>query len=618
MLILNMVQEQDIVLDKVFWYGFVRNYWTNKVSDYYADSAINIRIVNGWIRSRDWHNSVYTWTWVDYPQWITANETTNQLLYVYWWDVYEVDTSEWTAYDVWSITSTDRCRFINYWSYTIFLTWDQRPYRYNWDTKLVFDAALVTGNVIDLNVNWTAMTSVSFNTDNNTTLDDIATQLTTDFPTIIETAARNWTDTIDITPVKWQKLWIQSIAVTWWASQAWWTINKLTQVTTSELDNNVNPSFWWTFSKFTMTNRTDTSNVLNVSRPIWLTTQWYCKDRKWTDAYTISLKWQIEWMVATLSRFWIFTDKSIEYLSPSFLDDTWSYVPTTFADWEQLASPEALVAAWDIVFFLTKSRKIRSIWYRWNITEPQIETLSDIEWASIQKFMQDELSEDQSKAFAHYDRRSELVKFWVVWKSSTVPNICLCWDIVHNTWIQDMDKYFSWICTFWTKQYASTAFWKEVYEDEYWNDDDWQAIEWEYITQNLNPIEPSLVKQWRWATIWWQIGNNCLIRTKLYIDDSLKFDNYIDSEIDNPSSVWGVWDEAIWWKSVWDTSDEDNLVDFAKPISIWRLRSTWKAIRFSFSWWNIWQEFVLDFLSMKYKPRKRKRLKDKRFTSTTS
>lgn len=613
-----MAQGQDIVLDKIFWYWFVRNDGANKVPDYFADTAINIRIVNGWITSRLWHNSVYIDTWVLYPQGITANETTNQLLFIYSWAVYEIDVDTNTWYNVGSITSTSRARFINYGAYTIILTGDQSPYYYNGNTKLTFDAALVTSNTIDLDVNGVAMTQVAFNTDNNTTLDDIATQLTTDFPTVIASAARNWTDTIDIVPVTWQNVRITDIVVAGWASQANGSINKLTQTDSADLDAWINPWFWGTFAKFTLTNRSDTSNVVNVSRPITLANQDYCQDWKGTDAYTISLKGKVEWMTATLSRFWIFTDKSIEYLSPSFLDATASYVPTTFADWEPLASPDSVVSAGDLVFFVTQSRKIKSIGYRWSITEPQIETISDLDWASIQKFMENELAEDQSLAFSHYDRKNELIKFWLVGRNSTVPNVCLCWDVTHNTWLQDMDKYFSWICTFWTKQYAATAFWRQVYEDETGNDDDWQAIQREFTTQNLNLVEPSLVKQWRWATVAWQIGSNCLIRTKLYIDDSLKFDKYIDSTLENPSSVWGVWDNSIGWSSIGDSTDTQDMVDFAKPISLWRLRTTGKSARFAFSWGNIWQQFVLDFLSMKYKPRMRRRLKDKRFTSTTA
>jgi hypothetical protein len=94
-----------------------------------------------------------------------------------------------------------------------------------------------------------------------------------------------------------------------------------------------------------MINRSDVTNVLSVSRPIELTTQGYCKDRKGTDAYTISFKGKLQGAAATLSRFWVFTDKSIEFLSPSFLDSAGAYVPTTFADGEVLCSPDCVVAA---------------------------------------------------------------------------------------------------------------------------------------------------------------------------------------------------------------------------------------------------------------------------------
>lgn len=47
-------------------------------------------------------------------------------------------------------------------------------------TKLTFDADFVTANVIDMDVNGNTITSVPFNTDNNTTLADIATQIALD------------------------------------------------------------------------------------------------------------------------------------------------------------------------------------------------------------------------------------------------------------------------------------------------------------------------------------------------------------------------------------------------------------------------------------------------------
>lgn len=68
-------------------------------------------------------------------------------------------------------------------------------------TSLVFAGALVSSNTINLKVNGVAMTQETFDTNNDTTLDNIAAQLVTDFPTVIASAARSGTRTIIIETV---------------------------------------------------------------------------------------------------------------------------------------------------------------------------------------------------------------------------------------------------------------------------------------------------------------------------------------------------------------------------------------------------------------------------------
>lgn len=87
--------------------------------------------------------------------------------------------------------------------------------------SIVFDADLVTSNTIDMDVNGTAMTQETFDTDNATTLANIAAQLVTDFPLIIKNAtAVAADDSIFITPVAGATLSITSIVVAAGASQA--------------------------------------------------------------------------------------------------------------------------------------------------------------------------------------------------------------------------------------------------------------------------------------------------------------------------------------------------------------------------------------------------------------
>jgi len=65
---------------------------------------------------------------------------------------------------------------------------------------IVFDAALVASNTINLKVNGVAMTQVTYNTSNDNTLDLIAAQILSDFATVVEACVRSGTRTILITP----------------------------------------------------------------------------------------------------------------------------------------------------------------------------------------------------------------------------------------------------------------------------------------------------------------------------------------------------------------------------------------------------------------------------------
>jgi len=66
--------------------------------------------------------------------------------------------------------------------------------------KITFAWAIVADNVINLKVNGVAMTPVTYAVGNDETLEAIATQLETDFPTIIYSATRTTTRIIEIVP----------------------------------------------------------------------------------------------------------------------------------------------------------------------------------------------------------------------------------------------------------------------------------------------------------------------------------------------------------------------------------------------------------------------------------
>lgn len=87
-------------------------------------------------------------------------------------------------------------------------------------TALVFDAALVTSNTINLDVNGVAMTEITYASSNDATLDAIATQLETQFPTLIASADRSSTRSVVITVVPWATVTLTDILVAAGSSQA--------------------------------------------------------------------------------------------------------------------------------------------------------------------------------------------------------------------------------------------------------------------------------------------------------------------------------------------------------------------------------------------------------------
>ena len=85
---------------------------------------------------------------------------------------------------------------------------------------LTFDAALVASNTINMDVNGTAMTEITYATSNDATLEAIAAQLVSQFPTIIKYATRTTTRIISLTPVDGQTITLTDIVVAAGVSQA--------------------------------------------------------------------------------------------------------------------------------------------------------------------------------------------------------------------------------------------------------------------------------------------------------------------------------------------------------------------------------------------------------------
>lgn len=242
-----------------------------------------------------------------------------------------------------------------------------------------------------------------------------------------------------------------------------------------------NPSFGTEFLNFTWVAGTGTlANVLYQSRPISATNPEYSYDWNGSGAGQMIMKSNILGLVATLSKFVIFTEKSIEWIDRSSyttIGGVLNFYPNPMAQGEKLANSRCAVGAGDKIFFLTADKKIKTIDYVQGISDIRVGELSDDEQVGIPNFMNN-LNDDLSDSVGFYDQKNKLIKFFVRSKNSLTNDLCIIWDLVNKTFLVDDNKFYGILVNHNNKVYAGSCLNSVVYEDETGSDDDGGEIAW--------------------------------------------------------------------------------------------------------------------------------------------
>lgn len=393
-----------------------------------------------------------------------------------------------------------------------------------------------------------------------------------------------------------------------------WTI--LTQLTNTHVPTGTNPTFGTRFAGFTVIQNVAKPNTILISRPITTANQEYCYDYTHADAETLTFDSTVWWVIGTLNNLRVFTDTTVEYMGKDNLSNVGgiaSLFTIPLGAWYQLASPDSVCSGWDVLFFLTKNKKIWTINYKATVTQPQIAIISDIEGNSIDGFMQDNLADDQSDAVAAFDRKQNIVKFYVKSRNSTVNDICVIYDIQNETWLKDDNKYVSCVTSLNDELYSWSAFSYKVQQEEIGDSDSWEAIYAYFETTDIVVWSPADVKQFRWMQLAGQINNQSLINVQILVDENPAFDKVIDgSTIAINTLSLGLGGSPNGWEPIWGRPNSmlEDLVDFEKVVNVWGLRKTWKKIKVIFQWEEVAQNWIIDFLSLVVRPRARPRYKD--------
>lgn len=398
-----------------------------------------------------------------------------------------------------------------------------------------------------------------------------------------------------------------TIILTWADKPRFYDGTTLTQVTTTITDW-VNPQFGVKFAWFTVINSQLDRNVIYTSRPITLANQERCYEWIGTGSEPITFDTPVVGMVSTLNNLRIFTKNTVEYIGKDSLTTTGgiaSFFSIPLGTGNDLASSDWIVAAEDLIFFMTKSRKIKSIWYIQGNVNPQIADISDVEWTGINDYMQNELDEDQSACFSFYDRLNNLVIWSVKSKGSSVNDRYIIRDLINKTFIEDTNKRFSCVTMLNDVYYTGSAYWLRVLKEFTGTLDNGDTVPRIYETTDMSFGNNTTQKQFRWVSIAWKINNKAKIKREVIVNNKTVLSrDILGSDIVSSELLLWIWDFPIGNAPVSNQNDiESTLVTFKRVADYTNIRATGETIIMRFSWNENGQDFILDYMDTTILPR---------------
>lgn len=401
-----------------------------------------------------------------------------------------------------------------------------------------------------------------------------------------------------------------TIVLTWADKPRFYDGTTLTQVSTT-ITAWVNPQFWVKFAWFTVINSQLNRNVIYTSAPITLANQERCYDWVGTGAEAITFDTPVVGMVSTLNNLWIFTKTTVEYIGKDSLTTTGgiaSFFSIPLGTWNDIASPDWVVAAEDLIFFMTKSRKIKSIGYIQGNVNPQIADISDTEGTGINDYMQNDLDEDQSDCFSFYDRLNNLVIRSVKSKGSSVNDRYIIRDLINKTFIEDTNKKFSCATMLNDVYYTGSAYWLRVLQEFTGTLDNWDTIPRVYETTDMSFGNSTTQKQFRGSSIAWKINNKAKIKREIIVNNKVVFSRTIIwNELISWEILLWIWDHPIGNEPVSNQNDiAFSLIAFKKVADYTNIRATWETIISRFTGNENWQDFILDYMDVTILPRRHK------------
>lgn len=405
---------------------------------------------------------------------------------------------------------------------------------------------------------------------------------------------------------------IYTIILTWTDFPRVYNGSTLTQTTASNLKENANPSFGESYAWFTVVNDNDEKNIIHVSWPISAWTQENAFNWKATGSEQISLGSDILGFESTLQLLRVFTNNTIETMSKDSLTNVWgvaSLFTTPIGQWDDLLNAKCTTNANEFIFYITKSLKIKSINYIQGNIVPQIATISD----PIEQLLENELHADQSWAFMYYDKAESLIVCAFRSLTGTENDIHVIYDLISNERITDTRKSYTDLTLIGEDMYASSAYSYRLIKDNHWLNDFDQPVPIKFQSWKITLWDPVLRKQIRGCKVAWKYNQKTVLQWVVELDWQVIMNKTISwAWLGYQLNEWigsnAIGDDLIWWEIFEPVSE---LEDFERDATTWALRLAGKKIRIIITWWEVNQDFIVDYAHITIRPKRRTRRADR-------
>lgn len=329
-----------------------------------------------------------------------------------------------------------------------------------------------------------------------------------------------------------------------------------TYTTPSTWVSNFAPAFSVVFnSSHRASWRSTNSNV--VYKSVWDNYEDF--NSTWSDTFTFQEP--IVGLSANDESLFYFTLNTISVTGKWDIQDTawvFTYTNRKLQAQEWALNHYTIVWAWNETYFVTPSLKICKIAKWQNIEWYEVLELSERENRGITKILST-LDTDQSNAYGVYLPKQRLIKWFFMLDWSTFNDLCIVYDIQHDAFLVDTQKYFYDSAWHDSMLYSVSMIEPKVYRDEYSQTDEDSMIPFEYRTKIFYFWDPTSKKiLWSTRTLL-DISELAELTQEILLNRAIADSKTIDSDNIDTSDGW-LWYEAIAEYAIgeWEMDDEER------------------------------------------------------------